>query len=229
MNGRFTVAAVIIISFFLMIINIVLFNGIYFSAISVIFALLACLTLCVSHGKGRVFSAEFKILIIITFFSVIIMLLFKSSTFFRPLTALTIVAGMYFGASAGYICGIFTVIISSFAFFGIGSWTPFQIITMGIIGFVAAIFNKIIFQKNILLMIYSGISSFLFLCVDNIQLIWTDKNGFDYTIYPSLLVDSLKYALIYAVSDILIILLLKNIFGNKLKRLKKRLRIFEYS
>ena len=57
---------------------------------------------------------------------------------FKPVLALTIIAGVAFGAEAGFLVGAVTMLLSNMLF-SQGPWTPWQMFAMGIIGFLAGI------------------------------------------------------------------------------------------
>ena len=61
---------------------------------------------------------------------------------FKPVLALTIIAGVAFGGEAGFLVGSMTMLVSNIMF-SQGPWTPWQMFSMGIIGFLAGIvFSK---------------------------------------------------------------------------------------
>ncbi|MBR5318559.1 MAG: ATP-binding cassette domain-containing protein [Peptococcaceae bacterium] len=61
---------------------------------------------------------------------------------FKPVTALTIIAGVAFGGETGFLVGAMTMLVSNMLF-SQGPWTPWQMFAMGIIGFFAGIlFHK---------------------------------------------------------------------------------------
>ena len=60
---------------------------------------------------------------------------------FKPVLALTIIAGVAFGGEVGFLVGAMTM-LSSNMIFGQGSWTPWQMFAMGIIGFLAGVLFK---------------------------------------------------------------------------------------
>ena len=64
---------------------------------------------------------------------------------FKPVIALVIIAGVCFGGETGFFVGAVTGFVSNF-FFGQGPWTPWQMFSFGVIGFLAGIF----FQNNFL-------------------------------------------------------------------------------
>ena len=57
---------------------------------------------------------------------------------FKPVLALTIIAGVAFGGEAGFLVGAVTMLLSNMLF-SQGPWTPWQMFAMGIIGFLAGI------------------------------------------------------------------------------------------
>lgn len=57
----------------------------------------------------------------------------------KPVTALTIIAGAAFGGETGFLVGAVSMLVSNMLF-GQGPWTPWQMFTMGLIGFVSALF-----------------------------------------------------------------------------------------
>lgn len=60
---------------------------------------------------------------------------------FKPVVAIVIIAGICLGAEAGFLTGALTGFVSNF-FFGQGPWTPWQMFSFGIIGFLAGILFK---------------------------------------------------------------------------------------
>lgn len=57
---------------------------------------------------------------------------------FKPMVGIIIIAGMAFGARAGFLTGAVSGFVSNFIF-GQGPWTPWQMFAYGIAGFIAGI------------------------------------------------------------------------------------------
>ena len=64
---------------------------------------------------------------------------------FKPVIALTIIAGVAFGGESGFLVGAMTMLVSNMLF-SQGPWVPWQMFAMGIIGFLAGV----LFQKGFL-------------------------------------------------------------------------------
>lgn len=61
----------------------------------------------------------------------------------KPLAAVVIITGISLGAESGFITGAVSAFVSNF-YFGQGSWTPFQMFALGMVGFFAGIvFRKV--------------------------------------------------------------------------------------
>lgn len=81
---------------------------------------------------------------------------------FKPVIALTIIAGVAFGGESGFLVGAMTMLVSNMLF-SQGPWMPWQMFAMGIIGFWAGVlFRKGLLQrKRLSLCIFGVISAVL--------------------------------------------------------------------
>ena len=64
---------------------------------------------------------------------------------FKPVMALVIIAGVAFGGETGFLVGALTMLASN-VLYSQGPWTPWQMFSMGIIGFLAGV----LFRKGLL-------------------------------------------------------------------------------
>lgn len=80
---------------------------------------------------------------------------------FKPVVAIVIIAGVCFGAEAGFLVGAVTGFVSNF-FFGQGPWTPWQMFCFGIIGFLAGILFKqgVLRKEKLPLCVFGGLATF---------------------------------------------------------------------
>lgn len=77
---------------------------------------------------------------------------------FKPVVALVVISGVCFGGEAGFLVGSITAFVSNFIF-GQGPWTPWQMFSFGIIGFIAGV----LFKKGFLIKTKASLSVFGFL------------------------------------------------------------------
>ena len=64
---------------------------------------------------------------------------------FKPVVAMTILAGVAFGGETGFLVGAMTMLVSNM-FFSQGVWTPWQMFAMGIIGWLSGV----LYRKGVL-------------------------------------------------------------------------------
>ena len=60
---------------------------------------------------------------------------------FKPVVAMTILAGVALGGETGFLVGAMSMLVSNMLF-SQGPWTPWQMFAMGIIGFLAGVLYR---------------------------------------------------------------------------------------
>lgn len=68
-------------------------------------------------------------------------LLFAPIPDFKPVAAITIMAGTVFGRQTGFLVGAMAALVSNF-FMGQGPWTPWQMYSWGLVGFLAGVLES---------------------------------------------------------------------------------------
>lgn len=61
---------------------------------------------------------------------------------FKPVSAICIISGVVFGRRSGFMVGALAALVSNF-FFGQGPWTPWQMYSWGLIGYMAGVLNGV--------------------------------------------------------------------------------------
>ena len=198
-----------------------IFKDKQYAWISLCVVILSCLPFFIAfeHKKSNV-----KTLIIISVMialSVVGRVLFTPIPGFKPVTAMVVITAIYFGSEAGFMTGALSALISNF-FFGQGPWTPFQMFTWGIIGFIAGILASPIKKSKIMLSLYGIFSGVLFsLLMDIWTVIWAD-GYFNITRYLAAIVTSAQFTIIYAVSNLVFLLIFAKPIGKILNRIKTK-------
>lgn len=191
-----------------------------YSFVSMAVALLSCILFYASYerrGKTR----KLIIVSVMTAIAVIGRFIFAPIPAFKPVTAVVVLTAIYLGSSAGFLTGSFSALISNF-YFGQGPWTPFQMLAWGLIGFLAGILQKKLRNRFFLSLygIFSGVFYSLILELWNV--LWY-SNDFDLSLYVVFLLSSLPHTLIYAVSNVIFLMLMYKPIGKKLERVEKRI------
>lgn len=191
-----------------------------YSFISMSVAILSCVLFYIAYEKkGK--TRRLIIVSVMTAISVIGRFIFAPIPAFKPVTAIIVLTAIYLGSSAGFLTGSFSALISNF-YFGQGPWTPFQMFAWGIIGFLAGIFhNKL--KNRFFLSLYGVFSGVLYSIILELWNVLWYSNSFDLNLYITFLISSLPHTVIYAISNVIFLMLMYRPVGNKLERVEKRI------
>ena len=137
---------------------------------------------------------------------------------FKPVSALTIISGVWLGGETGFLVGALSAVISNI-FFGQGPWTPFQMLGWGLIGLIAGLTAPLLRKNRAALLTYGFVTGVVFSLVMDI---WTVMWSGDFSAGASraALLQALPHTLLYGVSNVLYLLLLARPFGEKLERIR---------
>jgi energy-coupling factor transport system substrate-specific component len=140
--------------------------------------------------------------------------------FFKPITALTTVTGIYLGGEAGFLVGALSAVLSNF-FYGQGPWTPFQMLAWGLIGWMAGVLSPILKKRRWILLygVASGIGYSLVMDVWSVLWYNGSLNG---SLYLTAMLSALPHTLLYAVSNFVFLWFLEKPFGEKLARIQTK-------
>jgi len=207
-------------------VGISLFDDRKYYLISISIVIVACLPFFLRFEKRKPQSREIMIIAVMAAISVAGRCLFFVIPGFKPVAAITAITGFSLGAEAGFLTGALSALVSNI-FFGQGPWTPFQMFAWGMIGFIAGLVGKpsLVNKKSFLIAfgIFAGI--FFSLGMD----IWgsMSTNGiFTMEAYMLAISTALPFTIIYAISNVIFLLLLTKPILEKLNRMKKKYGIF---
>lgn len=144
---------------------------------------------------------------------------------FKPIMALTIIGGVAFGGEAGFLVGAGTMLLSNMLY-AQGPWTPWQMFSMGIIGFLAGV----LFRKGLLrrtrealatfgalaaILIYGGI-------MNPAAAIMTSPESISWKMLLAYYLTGLPMDLIHAFGTVLFLLLAAEPMLEKMDRIKEK-------
>lgn len=138
---------------------------------------------------------------------------------FKPITALTVLTAMYLGSEAGFLTGALSAVISNF-YFGQGPWTPFQMMSWGLIGFTAGLLAQPLKRHKWFLLCYGVIVGVAYSFIMDIWTVLWYNGTFQRTLYTGALLSAIPYTCVYALSNVLFLLLFAKPFGQKLERIQ---------
>ena len=189
---------------------------------SVILVLLACVPFFVSFERRRPQPREILTIAVMAAISVAGRCLFAVTPGIKPVTAFTAITGFSLGAEAGFLTGATTALVSNF-FFGQGPWTPFQMFTWGMIGFVAGLLGKTgMMHRKIPLALFGIFAGIFFSLGMDIWGAVSASGMFKTEAYMAAIATALPFTMMYAVSNVIFLWLLAKPIGDKLERLKKK-------
>jgi len=137
---------------------------------------------------------------------------------FKPITAITVITGVYIGGESGFLVGAVSAFISNF-FSGQGPWTPFQMLGWGIIGLLSGMLSRPLKKNRWLIVTFGTVMGMLYsFIVDVWTVLW--GGGFSAELYLAAIVTAIPHTVIYSVSNMIFLIILAKPFGEKLERIK---------
>ena len=104
----------------------------------------ACVALVpffVSYEKSRRRARDLMPIVVLTALAVAGRLVFAPVPAIKPIIALVVMGGLCFGHEEGFMIGALAMLVSN-VFFGQGPWTPWQMFTMGLVGYLAGVLGN---------------------------------------------------------------------------------------
>lgn len=175
-----------------------------------------------SHPKTR----EVVILAIMIALTTLARTLFILFPSFKPVSALVIIMAVVFGKQDGFLCGSLSALISDFVF-GIGPWTPFQMLAWGLIGYLAGMFCHQLYQNKWLLYSYGAVAGIIFSMIMDLWSVLAIDNSFNLSRYLFTVIAALPVTITYIVSNIIFIFVFKDVMFKILQRVKIKYGIME--
>lgn len=182
---------------------------------------LACVPFFLSFEGRQHGATRLVVIAVLAALSVVGRLLFAPLPGAKPVTAMVVITALYFGGEAGFMTGALTAVLSNFQF-GQGPWTPFQMFAWGLIGLVAGLLAKPLKRSRVALCVYGAASGVLYsLLMDIWSVLWYD-GGFNFSRYLASVLTSAPFMAVYAVSNVVFLLVLEKPIGCKLDRVKTK-------
>lgn len=166
--------------------------------------------------------ADVKRLVLIavmTALSVLGRIVFTPIPAFKPVAAFVIITAMYFGGETGFLVGSLSAAVSNF-WFGQGPWTPFQMLGWGCVGLFAGFLAEPMKKSRVVMIIYALLAGVGFsLLTDVWTVLWAD-GYFNISRYFAALVSALPFTAVYALSNVIFLLIFARPIGKILERIK---------
>ena len=219
-NTFYTILTLIVIPAAVLI-GAVVFKGRHYAWFAFCVAVLSIVPMFCSFENKKNSSEELIVISVMIALSAAGRLLFAPLPGFKPVTAITVISALWLGKNVGFTVGALSAVLSNF-YFGQGPWTPFQMFSWGVIGFIAGVLANPLKKNRFLLCLFGALSGLLYsLLMDVWTVLWAD-GVFNPSRYFAAIVTALPVTAQYAVSNVVFLLLLANPIGEKLSRIKKK-------
>ena len=197
-------------------------RGIAFATVALV--LLSLAPFLLRFEKEAHTAAELTLLAALVAFAAVSRMAFFALPGVKPVTAVAILAGMLLGKNAGFAVGALSALVSGFAF-GIGGFTPFQMLAWGLCGVLAGVLSPLL-KKTPLLLLYGGCTGILFSLIMDLWTTVTQEGSFSLARFGGVLLTSLPFTVLYALTNILFLLLMKKPAVRIFGRLQRRYGVF---
>ena len=190
----------------------------YYALYSLLFALIACMMVIRTFDKNTTNIRKTVLIAVMTTLSIVSRFFFAIVPGFKPMTAIITLTAMYLGPEAGFFCGGFTALISNM-YFGQGPWTPFQMLSFGLIGLLAGVLGKLLKKSRMVLAIYGIFAGISYSFVMDVWTVLWYNEGLPIKLYGAAILTALPYTIAYAVSNVIFLLILYKPFSRKMERI----------
>ncbi|MCR5431367.1 MAG: ECF transporter S component [Lachnospiraceae bacterium] len=186
-----------------------------YAYVSLIITILSIVLFISGFERRRTGSRRMVIVVVMTVIAVV----GRFIPIIKPMAAITVISGIFLGGESGFLVGSMTAVVSNF-FWGQGPWTPFQMFAWGMIGLIAGLLGKYLKSSKPLLYIYGFFSGVLFSVIMDVWTVLWDNEGFSWEPYVAAIVSAAPMTVLYALSNVLFLILLYDSIGKKLERIK---------
>lgn len=191
----------------------------HYALASLVVTLLALVLFSCGFERRKTGTRRMILVAVMTALSVMGRFVFSAIPSFKPITAVVVITAVYIGSEAGFLTGALSAVISNF-YFGQGPWTPFQMLSWGMIGLFAGLLAKFLKRSRILLSLYGIFAGMAYSFVMDIWTVLWYNGAFNPALYTAALASALPHTAVYAVSNVIFLNLLARPFGEKLARVK---------
>lgn len=214
---RWTIKMVLIFIIipFISILGTILFEEKKHLFISFCVAFLSLIIFMMGFEKKKTGTRRMVIVSIMTALSVVGRLI----PIFKPVTAITILAGIYLGGESGFLVGSLSAFISNF-YCGQGPWTAFQMLAWGLIGFVSGILAPLLQKNKVVLLVFGVLTGIIFSIIMDIWTVLWQSDDFNFDLYLAAIITAVPHTIIYSISNFVFLFIMAKPIGDKLNRIK---------
>lgn len=142
---------------------------------------------------------------------------------FKPVLALIIIPAIALGRDTGFLIGAMTAFVSNFIF-GQGPWTPWQMLAMGLIGFLAGFLGEkgLLGTKKLPLLIFGGCCALLYGLIVDVWAIFSTTASPSPIAAITVYAAALPFNMVLGVATVIFLYFLGKPMLEKLDRMKMK-------
>lgn len=171
--------------------------------------------------SSRVQARKLCMIAVMTTLAVMGRVLFAALPGFKPVAAIVILIGMYFGAGSGFATGALAALISNIYFMQ-GPWTPFQMLAWGSIGLISGILRRPLRRFPILLFIWGALAGVCYsLFMDTWMVFWYNSKP-TWQLWLAAVSTGVFSMITYVISNVVFLVALSPAMGRRLMRISRK-------
>lgn len=204
----------------LIFIGIALLQASQYQVISMLLVIVACIPIYYRYEKKQLNIKELVMIAVVTAIAVLGRFLFYMVPAITPMTAIIIICGICLGSEVGFLVGSLSAITSNMLF-GQGPWTPFQMFSWGMIGFLAGLpwMQKVLGKNYWFLALYGIFAGLFFSFFMDVWTVFSIDRTFSWQRYLALLLTAVPYTVSYCFANAFFSCLLFRVIQTKLQRI----------
>lgn len=172
--------------------------------------------------KRAVHSKEIVLLAMLAAIAAVSRVPFAAIPSVQPTSFVIIMAGIAFGAEAGFLVGAVSAVVSNI-FLGQGPWTPWQMFAWGMMGMTAGLLKDYVWMKSrISLSIFGFVWGYIFGWIMNIWFMIANVESWSIHYFITTYAASFYFDLAHGVTNAILILLFSVSWLKVLQRFKKK-------
>ncbi len=171
--------------------------------------------------SSRIQARKLCMIAVMTTLAVMGRVLFAALPGFKPVAAIVILTGMYFGAGSGFATGALAALISNIYFMQ-GPWTPFQMLAWGSIGLISGILRRPLRRFPILLFIWGALAGVCYsLFMDTWMVFWYNSKP-TWQLWLAAVSTGVFSMITYVISNVVFLVALSPAMGRRLMRISRK-------
>ena len=193
-----------------------------FALFSLIVVAASVVIFMVGYDRSRPSASELVPITVMAALAVAGRVLFAPIPSFKPVSAITIIAGIVFGRRSGFMVGALAGLVSNF-FFGQGPWTPWQMYAWGVIGYLAGVLAQAgAFQRRPVVLAYGVASGLVYGLILNLGSIVGFFHPQDAAQFVALFAAAVPLDIIHGVATAIFLAIVYYPWHRKLMRVKRK-------